>query len=150
MSFFIKKKKRHTGVLNSLWNKWQLWNQFCSFTLKTVVFVWVSLSTIYKCKFVILWWLCVSRNKKTNLGQKRERIKKKTIWYQAVVCRLLRQVEALMGHVVSFIYKSNRWKQRESERGVCELLWVTEGAKDVKGTGYKLIESEERLLSPLR
>lgn len=145
MSFFIKKKKRHTGVLNSLWNKWQLWNQFCSFTLKTVVFVWVSLSTIYKCKFVILWWLCVSRNKKTNLGQKRERIKKKPFGIKQL-----------------YVGYSGRWKlewdmlfhsstnQTDGNRGSQREVWVTEGAKDVKGTGYKLIESEERLLSPLR
>lgn len=40
--------------------------------------------------------------------------------------------------------------QTDGNRGSQREVRVTEGAKDVKGTGYKLIESEERLLSPLR
>ena len=47
-----------------------------------------------------------------------------------------------MGHNVLFLYYSNRWRQRESERGVC----FTEGNNKEGEMGYKLIDIEERLL----
>lgn len=76
-----------------------------------------------------------------NVGHKEKKegkkLKKKdNIWYKAVVSRLLRQVEALMGHVVSVIHKSNRWRHMESERE----LRVTEIEKDLREMGFKLID----------
>lgn len=44
--------------------------------------------------------------------KKRFKWKKHSICY-SVVCRLPRQVEALMGHFESFIYKSNRRRQNK-------------------------------------
>lgn len=73
--------------------------------------------------YLILYYSTLEfRTKKKTKTKEKRKIKRKkaNIWYPSVLCRLVRQVEALMGHVISFIYKSNRWRQRhgESERGV--------------------------------
>lgn len=60
-------------------------------------------------------------------------MEKENIWDPPAICRLLRQVEALMEHA-SFICKSNRWR-RERRWELEREVRVVKGGKRSEGEG---------------